>query len=79
MSKFPCLCDQRACQSSGICKETMQITEKKLSQMFPQSIDKLPGPAEHNGNKVRWVGFAWIVEGPADGTEPLKIVPTTKS
>jgi len=33
--------------------------------------DALPGPLDHNGVRKRWVGFGWVEEGPAAGTEPL--------
>jgi len=46
--------------------------------MFPQKIDLLPRPAEHEGRRKRWAGFGWVDEGEADGTEPLLITPTTK-
>jgi hypothetical protein len=41
--------------------------------IFPESIDRLPSPAEYNGRRMRWVGIGWVDEGPADGTEPLLI------
>jgi hypothetical protein len=41
--------------------------------MMVEQIDMLPQPVEHNGQRVRWVGFGWVTEGSADGTEPLLI------
>jgi len=57
-------------------KKRTTITATKISKMFPQSIDKLPQPAEHAGKRKRWVGFAWVTECDADGTEPLLIEDT---
>jgi hypothetical protein len=55
------------------------ITETQLGRMFPSSIDRLwpdgtDPVAEHNGRRMCWVGFGWVDEGPADGTEPLLIM-----
>lgn len=59
------------------------ITFKALTRMFSASIDKLPGPIEFRGMvgrgkrrelarlRKRWIGFGWVDEGPADGSEPL--------
>jgi len=50
------------------------ITAKIISGMFPDSLDALPSPAEHDGRRKRWVGIGWVDEGKADGSEPLVIV-----
>jgi len=42
--------------------------------IFAESYDKLPGPADVKGRRMRWVGIGWVDEGEADGTEPLKII-----
>jgi hypothetical protein len=47
--------------------------------MLPRQVDKLPMPAEFKaqnskGRRLRWVGFSWVDEGPATGTEPTLVV-----
>lgn len=60
-----------------------------LRRMLPQQVDQLPGPAEFRGTitegrgkkkrtvevrlRKQWVGFGWVGEGDADGTEPLLV------
>lgn len=58
----------------------MARRKMKLSELprFPCFIDKLwkdgeESTAEIDGRKMRWVGFGWVDEGEADGTEPLLI------
>jgi hypothetical protein len=49
----------------------------EVGKMLPEQIDHLPQPAEFRTQKqsrrMRWVGFGWVNEGPADGTEPLLV------
>ena len=64
-------------------KKRATITFAALAAMMPASTDKLPGPVEFRGvvgrgkrEKVvrlrkNWIGFGWVDEGDADGTEPL--------
>jgi hypothetical protein len=64
-------------------KRRNTITFKALGGMMPESTDRLPGPVEFRGMvgrgkklamvrlRKRWVGFGWVDEGKADGTEPL--------
>jgi hypothetical protein len=59
--------------------ERQTLTRAQLARMLPQQIDKLPSPAEVQGaqgepsRRMLWVGFAWVNEGLADGTEPLLV------
>lgn len=62
--------------------ERKVIAFRELRRMMPDAIDKLPRPAEFRykkrGKLVReqqnWVGFGWVFEGKADGSEPLLVV-----
>jgi len=59
------------------------ITFQTLAGMMIESLDPLPSPVEFRGMvgrgkkrtmarlRKRWVGFGWVDEGTADGTEPL--------
>jgi len=73
----------RATEDTLTGRRRQTIPFKAIARMFPASLDKLPGPVEFRGMigrgkrrelarlRKRWVGFAWVDEGQADGTEPL--------
>lgn len=69
--------------------ERQHISFQALKRMIVERIDELPQPAEFRGTvtegrgkkkrqvevsrRKRWVGFGWVDEGEANGTEPLLV------
>ena len=55
-------------------KKKQKIMTAADLPIFAEGYDSLPGPADIAGRRMQWVGFGWVDEGEADGTEPLKII-----
>jgi len=57
-------------------KEIPTYEFSKIQRMMPESLDKLPWPAEAKGHRLNWVGIGIVNEGPAQGDETMKIIDT---
>jgi hypothetical protein len=45
-----------------------------LQRMTVESLDQLPWPAEAQGQRLNWVGIGIVNEGPAEGTETMRVI-----
>lgn len=83
------LAPRRSLREPAPAPSRQHMSFASLKRLLPQQMDRLPSPAEFRGTVVegrgrkkqtvevrrrkRWVGFGWVDEGDADGTEPLLI------